>query len=59
MTTSNGKSIQFAGVVELNKTYLILPKRFAKNSFVEQITLILKTLNKFSGKTRDLEFQTV
>ncbi len=55
MTTLSGKSIQFVGVVELEKTYFILPKRFNNNGNVEQISLILKVLNKFSGKARKLE----
>ncbi len=53
-TTINDESIQFVGFIELDNLYFILPKRFTYTGKSQQLSLILKVLNKYSGKIKKM-----
>lgn len=59
LVTLNGKSIQFVGIIELSKVYLIFPKSYNFVKIVDGVSILFKTLHLFSKSKKNIELPTI
>lgn len=59
LVSLNGKSIQFVGIIELSKVYLIYPKNYNFDNTADGFSILFKTLFLFSKSKKNLELPTI